>query len=252
MNEPVTIHTDGACTGNPGPGGFAAILVSEEIDFHATVTGGDPATTNNRMELSAVIEAIRLVNSVPKFQRSHVTVHSDSKYVTDAFNEKWIEGWQRNNWRTSKKKPVLNQDLWLSLLEEIAPHRATFVWVRGHSGDVMNERCDRLAVEQAAYAPSQKGYWSSAGNPITQVPAATPTAQQEPPQTLLPDTGHLMEQVGNIISDALESLKNGKSWKTAQELEQALEQIETHRKLTAKAMSPQPQGTNTPQNDLPF
>ena len=250
MNEPINMHTDGACTGNPGPGGFAAILVSEEMDFHATVTGGDPDTTNNRMELSAVIEAIKLVNSVPEFQHSHLTIHSDSQYVTNAFNQKWIEGWRSNNWRTSKKQPVLNQDLWLSLLEEINPHRTTFVWVRGHSGDVMNERCDRLAVEQAAYAPSQKGYWSSAGNPITEAPSATPISHDEPP--LLPDPDHLIEQVGNIISDALESLKNGKSWKTARELEKALEQIKTHRHLTANAMSPQPQGTNTPQNDLPF
>ena len=117
---PATIHTDGACSGNPGPGGFAAII--ESGDSRMTVTGGDPATTNNRMEMSAVIEALRLINSDPNLRLSHLTIRSDSQYIVNAFNEGWIENWQRKSWRTSNKKPVANKDLWEALIREAAPH----------------------------------------------------------------------------------------------------------------------------------
>ena len=144
MNESAIINTDGACSGNPGPGGFAAII--EVGECRITVTGGDPATTNNRMELSAVIEALRVINSQSDLKHSPVTVRSDSQYIVNAFNEGWIENWQRRGWRTPKKQTVANRDLWAALVTEIAPHRAEFVWVKGHSGDPMNEECDHLEM----------------------------------------------------------------------------------------------------------
>ena len=167
VTNSVTIHTDGACSGNPGPGGFAAVIERHHRGDTLTVTGGDPSTTNNRMELSAVIEAVRAVNSVQECRDIPLTIRSDSQYVINAFNENWIGGWMKNNWRTAKKKPVLNRELWEDLLAELSGHPCTFVWVRGHSGDPMNELCDRLAVEQAAFAPSTDAYWVSAGNPRT-------------------------------------------------------------------------------------
>ena len=170
MNEPATIHTDGACSGNPGPGGFAAIIeVGEHGESRFTVTGGDPDTTNNRMELSAVTEAVRLLNSQSDLRHSHLIIYSDSQYIVNAFNDNWIESWKRKGWRTAKKQPVANKDLWEALLRELSPHPTKFVWVKGHSGDPMNEECDRLAVEQAKIAPSQPSYWTSAGNPLSTV-----------------------------------------------------------------------------------
>ena len=157
MPETITIHTDGACPGNPGPGGFAAILEHQKGD-ELIITGGDPQTTNNRMELSAVIEALRAVNSAEKLKDSQIEVRSDSQYVTNAFNDNWIAGWQRRNWQTSKGDPVLNRDLWEELLHEVSGHQILWTWVKGHNGDPMNERCDRLAVEQAQAARSQGQY----------------------------------------------------------------------------------------------
>ena len=167
VNNYMTIHTDGACTGNPGPGGFAAVIERHHKGDTLTVTGGDPSTTNNRMELSAVIEAVRAINSVQEHRDIPLTIRSDSQYVINAFNENWIGGWMKNNWRTAKKKPVLNRELWEDLLAELSGHPCTFLWVRGHSGDPMNELCDQLAVEQAAFAASTDAYWASAGNPRT-------------------------------------------------------------------------------------
>ena len=174
MNEAATIHTDGACSGNPGPGGFAAIIEVRECRF--TVTGGEPNTTNNRMEMSAVIEAVRLLNSQSSLRHSHLTVRSDSQYIVNAFNDNWIENWKRKGWRTAKKQPVANKDLWETLLRELAPHPTKFVWVKGHSGDPMNEECDRLAVEQAQSAPFKTTYWVNTSNPLT----AAAETQEEP------------------------------------------------------------------------
>ena len=186
MNEPAIINTDGACSGNPGPGGFAAII--EVGESRITVTGGDPDTTNNRMELAALIEALRVINSQSDLGHSHVTVRSDSRYIVNAFNDRWIESWQKRNWRTAKKQPVANRDLWEDLLKEMGPHQAEFVWVRGHSGDPMNEECDRLAVEQSHMAPSQPGYWTNAGNALTAAPETSSpvdgTSQQPTPTPL--------------------------------------------------------------------
>jgi ribonuclease HI len=133
----VEIFTDGACSGNPGPGGWAAILRSghHEKEF----SGGEVQTTNNRMELTAVIEGLR------KLKRgSSVTIHTDSRYVMDGA-AKWLKGWKVKGWKTADKKPVKNEDLWRLLDEEMARHQIAWRWVAGHSGHPENERADQLA-----------------------------------------------------------------------------------------------------------
>lgn len=177
MPDAITIHTDGACAGNPGPGGFAAIVESPKHG-ELVIIGGDPQTTNNRMELSAVIEALKAVNSGKAAGDVPVIVRADSKYVTDCFNQNWIAVWRRNGWRTAKKQPVLNQDLWQELLAETEGRSVKWEWVKGHNGDPMNERCDRLAVAQAQAAPNQPSYWVNAGRqPFQEAePARKPAA----------------------------------------------------------------------------
>jgi ribonuclease HI len=133
----VQLFTDGACSGNPGPGGWAAILRS---GAHETeIFGGDPATTNNRMELMAVIEGLR------KLKRGvAVAIYTDSRYVMDGA-AKWLIGWKKKGWKTADKKPVKNEDLWRALDEEMARHKIQWHWVPGHSGHPENERADLLA-----------------------------------------------------------------------------------------------------------
>lgn len=144
----VTIYTDGSARGNPdGPGGYGVILhyVDSKGELHeSTRSAGYKKTTNNRMELMGVIVGLEALN-----KPCEVEVVSDSKYVTDAFNQRWIENWQKNNWRKSDKKPVLNVDLWKRLLEAKKNHQVKFTWVKGHEGHPENERCDKLAVEAA-------------------------------------------------------------------------------------------------------
>ncbi len=138
----ITIHTDGACLGNPGPGGYGAVL-----DYQGTrreLSGGFRLTTNNRMELLAVIVALEALN-----EPCQVTVHSDSKYVVDAVEQGWARRWKANGWKRNKKEAAINPDLWERLLQLTEKHAVTFRWVRGHAGNVENERCDRLAVEAA-------------------------------------------------------------------------------------------------------
>ena len=136
----VEIFTDGACSGNPGKGGWGAILryggVTKEL------SGGEPETTNNRMELTAVIKALEALK-----EPCEVTLTSDSKYVIDAITQRWVYNWKRNGWRKADKKPALNVDLWEILLSLLERHRVTFVWVKGHAGHPENERCDQLAVQ---------------------------------------------------------------------------------------------------------
>lgn len=138
----VEIFTDGACRGNPGPGGWGAIL--RYSGREKEISGGAADTTNNRMELSGVIEALRLLK-----EPCEVILCSDSKYVCDAIAKGWAKSWQRNGWRKADKKPALNADLWESLLELLERHRVTVNWVKGHAGYPENERCDRLAVAAA-------------------------------------------------------------------------------------------------------
>lgn len=139
----VIMYTDGACSGNPGPGGWAAILESPQTGKTLELSGGDPQTTNNRMEMLAVIEGLRRLKA-----RSQVKVVTDSKYVLQGITE-WVHGWMRNGWMTSGKKPVKNKELWQDLLQLTRQHDCTFEWVAGHSGHPQNDRADELAV--AAY-----------------------------------------------------------------------------------------------------
>ena len=139
----VDIFTDGACSGNPGPGGWGSILRygGHELEL----SGGEPSTTNNRMELTAVIEALKKLN-----QKCEVTIYTDSKYVADAFLQGWIWGWIKKGWRKADGKPVLNTDLWKTLLYEISKHEYKIIWIKGHAGHPENERCDILATSRAA------------------------------------------------------------------------------------------------------
>lgn len=137
----VKIYTDGACSGNPGKGGWGAVLVYGEKEME--LSGGNPDTTNNRMELTAVIEALKALK-VP----CSVELTTDSKYVCDAINKQWVYSWQKNNWRKADKKPALNVDLWQELLPLLERHKVEFIWVKGHNGHQYNERCDKLAVNE--------------------------------------------------------------------------------------------------------
>lgn len=138
----VDIYTDGACRGNPGPGGFGAILVFAGIEKE--FSGGEAQTTNNRMELLAAITALSALK-----EPCAVTLYSDSKYLVDAINQNWVYGWRKKGWKKSDGKPALNIDLWERLLTLLETHRVRFIWVKGHNGHPYNERCDRLAVKEA-------------------------------------------------------------------------------------------------------
>lgn len=138
----VDIYTDGACKGNPGPGGFGTILVFGTVEKE--LSGGSPKTTNNRMELSAVISGLKLLK-----EPCDVSLYTDSKYIADAVNNGWAKSWRAKNWIKSDKKPALNPDLWGELLELLEIHNVKFIWVKGHAGHEYNERCDRLAVAEA-------------------------------------------------------------------------------------------------------
>ena len=134
----ITIFTDGSCLGNPGPGGYAAILISGE--HRRELSEGFSGTTNNRMEMRAVIAALESLK-----QPSDVEIHTDSQYVKNAFTNGWLKSWLKNGWKTAAKQPVKNQDLWKRMLALTQPHAITWRWVRGHSGHPENERCDQLA-----------------------------------------------------------------------------------------------------------
>ena len=138
----VTIYTDGACSGNPGPGGWGAILRYGE--HMKELSGGERNTTNNRMELMAVIVGLEALN-----RPCQVELYSDSKYVIDAFEKNWVDSWVKNGWKNSQKKPVKNIDLWKRLLEAKRKHEVHFNWVKGHAGHPENERCDKLATSAA-------------------------------------------------------------------------------------------------------
>lgn len=139
----IEIFTDGACSGNPGPGGWAAILRFNGIEKE--LSGGEKDTTNNRMELTAVIKALEALR-----YPCNVKLTTDSKYVCDAINQKWVYGWRDNNWRKKDKKPALNPDLWQQLLALLEKHNVEFIWVKGHNDHPENERCDKLAVAEYA------------------------------------------------------------------------------------------------------
>lgn len=138
MKDIIEIYTDGACSGNPGKGGWGAVLLYRE--HKKEISGSAPDTTNNQMELKAVIEGLKAIKkAVP------IVIHTDSKYVMDGITQ-WIEGWKKNGWKTSQKKPVKNIELWQELDELVAKHDIKWKWVRGHNGDKYNELADSLAT----------------------------------------------------------------------------------------------------------
>ncbi|KZD05452.1 MULTISPECIES: ribonuclease HI [Thalassospira] len=136
-NKRVEIYTDGACSGNPGPGGWGAILRFNGVEKE--MSGGDPETTNNRMEMMAAISALEALK-----RPCVVDIYTDSSYVRDGIT-KWIFGWQKRGWKTADKKPVKNVELWQRLLDALKPHKVEWHWVKGHAGHPENERCDELA-----------------------------------------------------------------------------------------------------------
>lgn len=139
MAKLVEIFTDGACSGNPGAGGWGAILRYKTNERE--LSGGERETTNNRMELTGVIEALKALK-----EPCEVVLTSDSQYVVDAIEKGWVYNWKKNGWKRSSKEPAKNADLWETLLELLEIHKVTFKWVRGHAGHAENERCDKLAV----------------------------------------------------------------------------------------------------------
>jgi ribonuclease HI len=154
----VTIYTDGACLGNPGPGGFGVVIL--EGSQRRELSGGYSRTTNNRMELRAAIEGLRALD-----QASTVMLYSDSRYLVDAINLGWLRGWKARNWKKSDKTRALNVDLWKQILELIGQHKVKFVWVEGHAGVPENERCDQLSVAAATRKgnPVDPGYEAANG-----------------------------------------------------------------------------------------
>ena len=137
----VEIYTDGACSGNPGKGGWGAVLIYNSKEKQ--LSGADPSTTNNRMELTAVIEALRELK-----EPCEVKLTTDSKYVCDAINKGWLYSWQKKGWKKADGKKALNVDLWQQLLEQLQIHNVEFIWVKGHAGHKYNEICDTLAVNE--------------------------------------------------------------------------------------------------------
>lgn len=138
----VDIFTDGACSGNPGPGGWGAILRFNGVEKE--LSGGEKETTNNRMEMTAVITALSALK-----ESCEVTLYSDSKYIIDSVTKGWAVGWRSRGWKKADKSPALNADLWEKLLDLLDKHKVTFEWVKGHAGHPENERCDTLAVNES-------------------------------------------------------------------------------------------------------
>lgn len=137
----VTIYTDGACSCNPGPGGWGAVLEFQGIEKE--ISGYDPLSTNNRMELTAALEALRLLK-----EPCEVALFSDSAYLVNGFRQNWVENWQKNGWKNSKKEQVVNDDLWKDLIEQAKRHKITWNKVKGHSDNEKNNRCDEMAVAE--------------------------------------------------------------------------------------------------------
>lgn len=150
------VYTDGACSGNPGPGGWGAVII-DNFGKRQEISGAFQKTTNNRMELMAVLKALE---KIPDNKEVYIT--TDSQYVVNAVHKDWLSAWQDRNWRNAQKKPVANRDLWERLIKLLKTHRTRFEWIRGHTGHVENECCDRLAVSAYSQGPFQidDGYCS--------------------------------------------------------------------------------------------
>lgn len=139
--DSVKIYSDGACSKNPGPGGWACILKHQKNELK--LSGGEMNTTNNRMELTAIIEALKALK-----KNCNLQIFTDSKYIVDSINKGWAKKWQKNNWMKNKREKAQNVDLWQALLSLIEPHNSEFIWVKGHNGHPENELCDKMAVLQ--------------------------------------------------------------------------------------------------------
>ena len=137
----VELYTDGSCSGNPGPGGWGAILIYQGLEKE--LSGGATATTNNRMELTGAIQGLAALK-----EPCQVELYTDSQYIASAINQHWLENWKKRGWRKADKSPVLNQELWQQLDEQLSRHQVTFHWVKGHADNAYNNRCDALAVAQ--------------------------------------------------------------------------------------------------------
>ena len=178
----IDIYTDGACIGNPGPGGFAAIIDAGNARY--TITGGEHDTTNNRMEIRAALEPLLALDVIPAAHGAKTVIHSDSAYLVNAFSKGWLERWRQNGWRTKAKRRVKNRDLWTEMLGAVRGRSITFNWIRGHAGHEMNERCDSLSNMQARKAVRIMEPFL-----VSDVPQACPGAvEREPasePPTLL-------------------------------------------------------------------
>ena len=138
----VDIYTDGSCSGNPGPGGWGAILMYKGLEKE--MSGGDKHTTNNKMELTGAIRALEALK-----EPCQVTLYTDSQYLVNAINQKWLENWKKRGWKKADKSPALNSDLWARLLDLAERHTFHYIWIKGHAGHPENERCDQLAVAQS-------------------------------------------------------------------------------------------------------
>ncbi len=154
----VIIYTDGACSGNPGPGGYAAVLIFQ--GKRKEISGGYKNTTNNRMEMMAAIEGLHSLK-----QPCKVSLYSDSQYVVQSINQGWVEKWRANNWKRNKKDSAKNVDLWIDLMKLVEMHEVKFIWTRGHAGDTENERCDQLAVEAASRSNLPEDVQKTQANP---------------------------------------------------------------------------------------
>ena len=137
----VELYTDGSCSGNPGPGGWGAILIYQGLEKE--LSGGAPATTNNRMELTGAIRGLAALK-----EPCQVELYTDSQYIASAINQHWLESWKKRGWKKADKSPVLNQELWQQLDQQLSRHQVTFHWVKGHADNAYNNRCDALAVAQ--------------------------------------------------------------------------------------------------------
>ena len=172
MTDLIEIHTNGACLDNPGPGGYAAVFVIGQERHHAL--GGNHSTTSNRMEITAAIEGMKLLDSMGIEADVPVKIYSDSEYLINAFNHGWLPNWRSNGWRTAKGRSVLNQDLWLEILETAATRQVEFQWVRDQSGGPMNTLCSQLANGQARLAAQQE-------DPQPSEPGEPPEPAEGPP-----------------------------------------------------------------------
>ena len=211
MSEVINIYTDGACKNNPGPGGWAAVIITPH-GKNLTVRGRDPTSTNNRMELTAAVKGLqelqRLSHLISKHLDLPVILHSDSKYLTDAFNQNWLGRWKKNNWKTGMGKPVSNRDLWDELLLLAEQRNITWQWIKGHSGNYSNDLCDQIATEEAQMAKdeAETGSRQAAARQAAARPDETPddfqTRSRYELEPVQPERTEVLDLIFRIVDEA--------------------------------------------------